>query len=156
MFFTALIGARSPMVAYQGSGPALNDIVSGQYDFLCDQIPHLSPQVRAGNIRALAIAQPERAPVLPDVPTTIEAGLPAYQASGWNAMFAPRGTPREIVERLGAAVNAALEDPATRAKLEGIGAIIPKKESRTPEGLRAFVTAEIDKWAPIMRAASDK
>ena len=116
--------------------------------------PHLSPQVRAGNIRALAIAQPERSPVLPDVPTTIEAGLPAYQASGWNAMFAPKGTPREIVVKLSAAVNTALEDPATRAKLESIGAVIPKKESRTPEGLKAFVTAEIGKWAPIMREAS--
>jgi tripartite-type tricarboxylate transporter receptor subunit TctC len=154
MFFTSLIGARSPMIAYQGSGPALNDIVSGQYDFLCDQIPHLSPQVRAGNIRALALAQPERSPVLPDVPTTIEAGLPAYQASGWNALFAPKGTPREIVLKLSAAVNTALEDPTTRAKLEGIGAVIPKKESRSPEGLKAFVTAEIGKWAPIMREAS--
>jgi len=112
MFFTSLIGARSPMVAYQGSGPALNDIVSGQYDFLCDQIPHLVPQVRQGNIRALAIAQPERSPALPDVPTTTEAGLPNYQASGWNAMFAPKGTPREIVEKLNAAANAALDDPA--------------------------------------------
>ncbi len=156
MFFTSLIGARAPMIAYQGSGPALNDIVSGQYDFLCDQIPHLSQQVRAGNIRALAIAQPERSAVLPDVPTTREAGLPAYQASGWNALFAPRGTPREMVEKLSAAVNAALEDPVTRAKLEGIGAVIPKQVNRTPEGLKVFVAAEIGKWAPIMREASEK
>jgi len=156
MFFTSLIGARAPMIAYQGSGPALNDIVSGQYDFLCDQIPHLSQQVRAGNIRALAIAQPERSAVLPDVPTTREAGLPAYQASGWNALFAPRGTPREMVEKLSAAVNAALEDPVTRAKLEGIGAVIPRQANRTPEGLKAFVAAEIGKWAPIMREASEK
>jgi tripartite-type tricarboxylate transporter receptor subunit TctC len=154
MFFTSLIGARPPMIAYQGSGPALNDIVSGQYDFLCDQIPHLSPQVRAGNIHALALAQPERSAVLPDVPTTTEAGLPAFQASGWNALFAPKGTPREIVLKLSAAVNTALEDPTTRAKLEGIGAVIPKKESRSPEGLKAFVTAEIGKWAPIMKEAS--
>ncbi len=156
MFFTSLIGARSPMIAYQGSGPALNDIVSGQYDFLCDQIPHLSPQVRSGNIRALALAQPERSPVLPDVPTTIEAGLPAYQASGWNALFAPKGTPRDIVEKLSAAVNAALEDSATRAKLEGIGAVIPRKENRNSEGLKAFVAAEIGKWAPIMKNAAEK
>ena len=156
MFFTSLIGARSPMVAYQGSGPALNDIVSGQYDFLCDQIPHLVPQVRQGNIRALTIAQPERSPALPDVPTTNEAGLPAYQASGWNAMFAPKGTPREIVTKLNAAANAALDDPATKGKLEAIGAVIPRKESRTSEGMKKFVEAEIGKWAPIMRDAASQ
>ena len=156
MFFTALIGARAPMVAYQGSGPALNDIVSGQYDFLCDQIPHLVPQVKQGNIRALAIAQPERSPALPDVPTTIEAGLPAYQASGWNAMFAPKGTPREIVAKLNAAANAALDDPVTKGKLETIGAVIPRKENRTSEGMKTFVGAEISKWAPIMRDAASQ
>ena len=156
MFFTSLIGARSPMVAYQGSGPALNDIVSGQYDFLCDQNPHLVPQVRQGNIRALALAQPERSPALPDVPTTTEAGLPAYQASGWNAMFAPKGTPRDIVGKLNAAANAALDDPATKGKLEAIGAVIPRQESRSPEGLKSFVEAEIGKWAPIMREAASQ
>lgn len=153
-FFTALIGARAPMVAYTGSGPALNDLVSGQYDFLCDQIPHLVPQVRSGNIRALAIAQPERTPALPDVPTTTEAGLPAYQASGWNALFAPKGTPREIVVKLNEAVNKSLDDPATRDRLEAIGAVIPRKENRSPEGLRSFVSSEIAKWAPIMRDAT--
>jgi tripartite-type tricarboxylate transporter receptor subunit TctC len=156
MFFTTLIGARSPMIAYQGSGPALNDIVSGQYDFLCDQIPHLVPQVKQGNIRALAIAQPERSAALPDVPTTIEAGLPAYQASGWNAMFAPKGTPRDIVAKLNAAANAALDDPVTKGKLEAIGAVIPRKENRTSEGMKKFVEAEIGKWAPIMREAASQ
>ena len=156
MFFTSLIGARAPMVAYQGSGPALNDIVSGQYDFLCDQIPHLVPQVRQGNIRALAIAQLERSPALPDVPTTTEAGLPAYQASGWNAMFAPKGTPRDMVEKLNAAVNAALDDPTTKGKLETIGAVIPRKENRTSAGLKKFVEAEIGKWAPIMKEAASQ
>ncbi len=156
LFFTKLIDARPPMVAYQGSGPALNDLVSGQYDFLCDQIPHLVPQVRAGNIRALGLAQMERTAALPDVPTTVEAGLPAYQASGWNAMFAPKGTPREIVEKLSAAANQALDDPATRAKLEAIGAVIPRKENRTPEGLKAFVAAEIAKWVPIVKDAAAK
>lgn len=154
LFFTSLIGAKPPMVAYTGSGPALNDLVSGQYDFLCDQIPHLVPQVRAGNIKAYAIAQPERTAALPDTPTTTEAGLPAFQASGWNAMFAPKGTPRDIVEKLSAAARQALEDPATRQKLEGIGAVIPRKENQTPEGLKMFVASEIAKWTPIMKASS--
>ena len=82
------------MLGYRGSGPALNDLITGQYDFLCDQIPHTIGHVEAGSVRALAIAQTERSPALPNVPTTTEAGLPQLQASGWNAMFAPKGTPK--------------------------------------------------------------
>ena len=156
LFFTSLIGARPPMIAYTGSGPALNDLVSGQYDFLCDQIPHLVQQVKTGNIKAYAVALPARTATLPDVPTTTEAGLPAFQASGWNAMFAPKGTPREIVEKLSLAANQALNDPVTRGKLEGIGAVIPRAENRTPEGLRSFVQAEIAKWTPIVKTAAKK
>ena len=154
ILFTALIGARSPMVAYRGSGPAFNDLLSGQYDFLCDQIPHTVAHVKAGSVRMLAIATPERSDALPDVPTTIEAGLPAFQASGWNAMFAPRGTPKPIMDTLNAALRKALDDPATKNKLESIGAILPRAENRTPDGLRNFVAAEIQKWAPIMKAAN--
>jgi tripartite-type tricarboxylate transporter receptor subunit TctC len=154
IFFTSLIGARSPMVPYRGSGPAFADILSEQYDFLCDQIPHTVAHVKAGSVRMLAIATPERSDALPDVPTTIEAGLPAYQASGWNAMFAPKGTPRPIVDKLNAALRQALDTPNVKEKLEAIGAIAPRKENRTPEGLRAFVGTEIQKWAPIMKAAN--
>jgi tripartite-type tricarboxylate transporter receptor subunit TctC len=154
LFFTALVGARAPMIAYTGSGPALNDLVSGQYDFLCDQIPHLVPQVTSGNIRALAIAQLERSPALPNVPTTTEAGLPGFQASGWNALFAPKGTPRDIVERLSATARQALDDPGTRGKLEAIGAVLPRAENRTPDGLKAFVASEIQKWTPIVKESA--
>jgi tripartite-type tricarboxylate transporter receptor subunit TctC len=154
ILFTALIGARPPMVAYRGSGPAFNDLLSGQYDFLCDQIPHTVAHVKAGGVRMLAIATPERSDALPDVPTTTEAGLPAFQASGWNALFAPRGTPQPIVQVLNAALRKALDEPATKNKLESIGAIPPRAENRTPDGLRAFVASEIQKWAPIMKAAN--
>ena len=154
LFFTSLIGARSPMVAYRGSGPAFNDILSEQYDFLCDQIPHTVEHVKAGTVRMLAIATPERSDALPNVPTTIEAGLPEFQASGWNALFAPKGTPQPIVNKLSEALRKALEDPATRNKLEVIGAVLPRQENRTPAGLRAFVGAEIAKWTPIMKAAA--
>jgi tripartite-type tricarboxylate transporter receptor subunit TctC len=154
LFFTALVGARSPMVAYRGSGPAFNDILSEQYDFLCDQIPHTVEHVKAGTVRMLAIATPERSDALPDVPTTIEAGLPEFQASGWNALFAPKGTPRPIVDVLNAALRKALDDPATKNKLEMIGAVLPRAENRTTEGMRKFVGAEIDKWTPIMKASA--
>ncbi len=151
LLFTSMIGARSPQVAYRGSGPALNDLVAGVYDFMCDQIPHTVPQVIAGNIKAFAIATPERSPAIPAVPTTTEAGMPTFIASGWNAMFAPKGTPKEVVNKLAAAVDAALRDPATRKKLEDIGAVIPAKTG--PDALRNLVASEIEKWTPVIKAA---
>lgn len=153
LLFTALIGARAPMIGYRGSGPALNDLITGQYDFLCDQIPHTIGHVEAGSVRALAIAQTERSPALPKVPTTTEAGLPQLQASGWNAMFAPKGTPKEIVDKLADAANKALDDPKTRNRLEDIGAVVPAAANRGPKGLRDFVAAEIAKWTPVIKAA---
>jgi len=154
LYFAKLIGARSPMVAYRGSGPAFNDLLSEQFDFLCDQIPHTVEHVKAGSVRMLAVGIPERSDALPNVPTTIEAGLPQFQASGWNALFAPRGTPKPIVDTLNAALRKALEHPGTKGKLETIGAVLPRAENRTPEGLRKFIESEIEKWAPIMRAAN--
>lgn len=153
LLFTALVGARAPMIGYRGSGPALNDLITGQYDFLCDQIPHTIGHVEAGSVRALAIAQSERSPALPNVPTTAEAGLPQLQASGWNAMFAPKGTPKAIVDRLADAANKALDDPRTRKRLEDIGAIVPPAANRGPQALRTFVAAEIAKWTPVIKAA---
>jgi tripartite-type tricarboxylate transporter receptor subunit TctC len=154
LLFAAISGTSGQFVPYRGSGPALNDLISGTHDYMCDQIPHTVGHVNAGAIKALALASDKRADVLPNVPTTVEAGLPAFQASGWNAMFAPRGTPRPIVDRLAQAVSAALDDPATRAKLEGIGAIIPQK--RGPDALRAFVASEVEKWTPVIKAANVK
>jgi tripartite-type tricarboxylate transporter receptor subunit TctC len=151
IYFTDLVGVRAPMVAYRGSGPALQDLVAGVHDFMCDQIPHTVGQVLEGNIMALAIAIPERSPALPNVPTTKEAGLPQFIASGWNALFAPKGTPQPIVERLAAAVESALQNPATRKKLEDIGAVIPSE--RGPAALRKLVASEIQKWTPVLKAA---
>jgi tripartite-type tricarboxylate transporter receptor subunit TctC len=154
LLFTSLIGARSPMVPYRGSGPALQDLVAGTHDFMCDQIPHTVGQVQAGAIKALAIGTSERAAVIPNTPTTAEAGLPAFQASGWNALFAPKGTPRPIVDKLADAVSKALDDPATRAKLDQLGAIIPAPARRGPDALRAFVESEVMKWTPVIKAAN--
>lgn len=154
VYLTSIIGARPPMIAYRGSGPAFNDLLGRQFDFLCDQIPHTVEHVKSGSVVMLAIAMPRRSDVLPNVPTTIEAGLPAYQASGWNAMFAPKGTPSSIVEKLSEALRAALESPNVRDRLDKIGALPPAMENRTPDGLRKFVAREIEKWTPILKAAN--
>jgi len=154
IFLTSLIGARPPMVAYRGSGPAFNDLLGRQFDFLCDQIPHTVEHVRSGGVVMLALAMPTRAEVLPDIPTTTEAGLPEFQASGWNAMFAPKGTPAPIVNRLSEALRAALDSPNVRDRLDKIGALPPAQVNRTPDGLRKFVASEIQKWSPILKAAN--
>jgi tripartite-type tricarboxylate transporter receptor subunit TctC len=110
--------------------------------------------VRGGSIKALGMAQARRSEALPNVPTTAEAGMPTFQASGWNAMFAPKGTPKEFVDRLAAALEAAHNDPATAKRLTEIGAIIPAQ--RGPAALRAFVAAEVEKWTPVVKAANVK
>ena len=156
VFLSNLIGVHPPMVGYSGSGPTLIDLLGGHFDYMCDQIPHLVQHVRVGAIKAYALAMPTRSPVLPDVPTTIEVGLPQFQASGWNALFAPKGTPPEIVAALNKAVNAALDDPAIRARYDEMGALVPSAAARTSPGLRAFVVSEIEKWTPIVRESVDK
>jgi tripartite-type tricarboxylate transporter receptor subunit TctC len=130
-------------VAYRGTGPALNDLVSGQVDFMCDQITNLTQQIKAGNIKGMAIATAERSPALPDVQTTKEAGFGDFQISGWNAIFGPKGLPADIQAKLVDALDKALDDPNTKARLLELGTIIPTKAERTPAGLLAIVKRDI-------------
>jgi putative tricarboxylic transport membrane protein len=142
------------VVAYRGTGPALNDMVGGQVDYMCDQIVNLVEQVKGGAIRAYAIAIPERSPALPEVPTTKEAGLPDYQVSAWNALFAPKGTPKEIVAKLNDTLIKALDDAATRKRLLDLGSVIPDKAGRSPQALAELVKSEVARWTPILKAAA--
>jgi tripartite-type tricarboxylate transporter receptor subunit TctC len=152
--FTSQLGAKSIVAAYRGTGPALNDLVGGQVDYMCDQIVNVVEQVKGGTIRAYAIATPERSPALPDVPTTKEAGLPEYQVSAWNALFAPKGTPKEIVAKLNETLVKALDDEATRKRLLELGSVIPDKAGRSPQALSQLVTSEVARWNPILKGAS--
>ena len=140
-------------VSYRGTGPVLNDLVAGQVDFACDQIVNLVPQIQTGNIKALAIATPERSPSLPDVPTTTEAGLPEYKVSAWNAVFAPKGTPPEVVSKLAAALDKALDDENVRKRLSELGGVIPDSQGRTPAALQVLVESEVARWTPVLKAA---
>src|SRR5215470_11211293 len=133
-------------VPFNGTGPAMNALVAGQVDYMCDQIVNAVPQIKGGTIKAYAIATPDRNPSLPDVPTTREAGMPEFQASAWNAIFAPKGTPSEVVVRLNAAAVKALDDEAVRKRLLELGSVIPTSAERTPEALAALVKSEIAKW----------
>jgi tripartite-type tricarboxylate transporter receptor subunit TctC len=149
----SIVGAKPTRVAYRGTGPALNDLVSGQVDYMCDQIVNLVPQIQAGTIRAYAVALPNRSPALPDVPTTKEAGLPEFQVTAWNAVFAPKSTPPEVLKKLSGALLAALEDKATVKRLEDLGADLTDKAARTPDGLRALVTREVERWNKVLKTA---
>jgi tripartite-type tricarboxylate transporter receptor subunit TctC len=154
--FMAQTGTKATRVAYRGTGPALNDLVAGQVDFGCDQIVNLVPQINAGTIKAYAIATPERSPALPNVPTTREAGLPDYQVSAWNAVFAPKGTPAEMVARLNDALSKAIDDPATAKRLLDLGAVLPTKGERSGAWLAQFVASEVARWTPVLKAAGVK
>jgi tripartite-type tricarboxylate transporter receptor subunit TctC len=153
LLLNSTIGAQTTTVGYRGTGPAMNDLMGGQFDYMTDQIVNVTSQVRGGTIRALAIATPQRSPALPDVPTTAEAGLPNFQASAWNALFAPKDTPPAIVQRLNAALVAALDDDNTRARLLDLGAVIPDRAGRSPEALGELVRSEIARLTPVIRAA---
>lgn len=153
ILFDSQIGAKFTMIAYRGTGPALNDLVGGQVDFMTDQIVNVVEQIKAGSIKAYAIATPERSPALPDLPTTKEVGMPDYQVSAWNALFAPKDTPKEIVAKLNDALDKALDDPATRKRLLDLGGVIPDKAGRTPQYLATFVAQEVARWTPVLKAA---
>src|SRR4051812_27360660 len=153
LFLAHLTGMSLVSTPYRGSGPAMNDLVAGQIDSMCDLAPTVVPQIQAGTIRGLMLAQPERSPATPDVPTSKEAGIEPYLFTGWNAVFAPKGTPKEVVEKLSGALQAALADDAVRRRIEELGALPPKPDERTPEHLRRVVRADHDKWGEVIRAA---
>jgi tripartite-type tricarboxylate transporter receptor subunit TctC len=148
-----LLQVKPTSVPFSGTGPAMNALIGGQVDYMCDQIVSVVPQVQAGTIKALAIGTPARSPALPDVPTAREAGLPAFDAVAWNALFAPKGTPKPIVDMLAAALDKALDDPNVRKRLLELGSELPGKDGRGPQALAALVKNEIARWTPVIKAA---
>jgi tripartite-type tricarboxylate transporter receptor subunit TctC len=154
ILFNSQLGIKPTAVPYSGTGPALNDLVSGQVDYMCDQIVNLVQQIKAGSIKAYAIATPVRSPALPDVPTTKEAGMPQYEVTAWNAIFAPKDTPKEVVSALTDALNKALDDEATKGRLLELGGVLPTKDERGGKWLGEFVTKEVARWTPVLKDAS--
>lgn len=140
-------------VPYRGGGPAMQDLVAGHIDLLVIQAAAGMPQVRAGTIKAFANLSPSRSFAVPGIPTADEGGVPGLHVAGWFGFFAPKGTPREPVARLNAAMVQALADPVVQARLAELGLDIASRELQTPEGLAAFHKAEVEKWWPIIRAA---
>jgi tripartite-type tricarboxylate transporter receptor subunit TctC len=151
----SILDIKPTGVPFNGTGPAMNALVGGQVDYMCDQIVNAVPQINGGTIKAYAVATPARNPSLPDIPTTAEAGLPAFQAQAWNAIFAPKGTPAPVVAKLNAAAVKALDDEGVRKRLLDLGSVIPAAAERTPEALAALVKSEIAKWTPVLKPATN-
>ena len=152
LVFNSSQGFKPALVAYRGTGPALNDLVAGQIDYMVDQALNLIPQIKAGTIKAYAVAAPERLASVPDLPTTKEAGLD-FVFSAWNAMVAPKGLPKEITDKLVDALNRALDDPAIAARYAELGSTAPKPADRGPAGLQRLVESEVARITPAIKGA---
>jgi tripartite-type tricarboxylate transporter receptor subunit TctC len=147
------IGTPVTLVPYRGTGPAMTDLLNGTLDLGCDQTTNNSEQIRAGAIRGYAITTETRVSALPDTPTTAEAGLPAMRMSGWNMLFAPPHVPRPVLERLNAALLAALRDEGVRRRMVDLGSLPASGERTTPAGAQAFWMGEIARWKPLLETA---
>lgn len=152
--FQHVTGVQMNNISYRGEGPAVNDIVAQQVDSACVLAPAAVPQIQQGTMRGLLVAARERGAGAPDVPSAVEAGVPDYIFQGWNAVFAPRGTPPAVVARLDQAMRAALNDPAIIRRIEQLGSIPARPEAQGPEALRTLVRSEVERWATVVRAAS--
>jgi tripartite-type tricarboxylate transporter receptor subunit TctC len=149
-------GNKFQFVPFRGSAPALQQVLGGQLDIIIDQASAALSVAKGGGVRAYAVTAKQRLGSAPDIPTVDEAGLPGFHVSIWQAVWAPKGTPKEAITKLNAAIAGALADPAVQKRLAEIGQEMPTKEQMTPEGFGAFHKAEMEKWTPIIKAANIK
>jgi tripartite-type tricarboxylate transporter receptor subunit TctC len=149
-------GTTVEFIPFRGAGPAMTAMIGGQVDLMLLQAAAALPQARAGKVKILANLSPRRSPVVPNVPTSDEGGIPGLYAAGWFALFGPRGMPKEVVAKLNAAMMAALAEPRVRERFAELGLEVAPRERQSPEALAAFQKAEIEKWWPLIKAANIK
>jgi tripartite-type tricarboxylate transporter receptor subunit TctC len=147
------MGVEVTHIPYRGEGPGLQDLIAGRIDYMCNTIQTGVAQAKSGNVKAIAVMAAKRSAAIPDLATSGEQGLPGVEASVWNALFFPKGTPNAIVQKMASAVNDMLDNPAVRKRLEDLGLEIVPPERRGPEYLSKFVPEEIERWGKVVRAA---
>lgn len=152
VMLNSALGTDVQPVHYRGAGPAMNDVIGGQIQYMVDVSTTALPQIRGNTVRAITVLRSTRIAALPDVPATPEEGMPGLDFSVWNVLLAPAGTPRPIIDRLNVALRETLKDPALIDRLAELGIELPDDARRTPEGARAHVAAEIQKWVPVVKA----
>jgi len=151
LLFMSAVQADFTMVPYKGTGPAMNDLVGGQVDFMCDQTTNTVPQIKSGNVKAFGVTTASRIASLPNLPTLDEQGLKGFDLVVWNGLFAPKGTPKPALDKLVAALQTAVQAPAFRARLADLGAEPVPASKATPASLATLLKAEVEKWAPIIK-----
>jgi tripartite-type tricarboxylate transporter receptor subunit TctC len=153
LLFQQAIKTDLTTVPYKGTAPAITDLIGGQVDILCDQTTNTTEQIKGGKVKALALTAPKRLDTLKDLPTAAEAGLAGFELSIWHGIYAPKGTPQPVVDKLVAALQAALKDPAVNKRFSDLGAVTVSVDKQTPDGLAKHLKSEIDKWGPIIKQA---
>lgn len=153
MLFMSAIDTELTTVPYKGTGPAMNDLLGGQVDFMCDQTTNTTSQIKGGKVKAYAVTTKTRVPSLPNIPTANEAGLPGFEVAVWHGLYAPKGTPKPVIDKVDAALLVALKDPIVKQRFADLGTEPVSADRATPEALRTFLKSEIAKWAPIIKKA---
>jgi tripartite-type tricarboxylate transporter receptor subunit TctC len=153
MLFMSAIETQLTTVPYKGTGPAMTDLLGGQVDFMCDQTTNTTNQIKGGKIKAYATTTAKRLTALPDVPTAEEGGLKGFQVGIWHGVYAPKGTPKEVIDRLSASLKKALQDDNVKARFAELGTEPMPQDQATPEALKAKLESEIARWAPVIKAA---
>jgi tripartite-type tricarboxylate transporter receptor subunit TctC len=153
MLYLSAIQADVTTVPYKGTGPAMTDLIGGQVDFMCDQTTNTTQQIKGGKVKAYAVTSPKRVASLPDLPTFDESGLKGFEVTVWHGLWAPHETPKAVIDKLDAALQAALRDPSTIARFAELGGEPVPQNRATPEALRAHLKSEIEKWSPIIKKA---
>jgi tripartite-type tricarboxylate transporter receptor subunit TctC len=153
MMFQRAIGVSLTEVPFQGTAPAMNALLGGQVDLLCDQTTQTIPQIKAGNVKFYGVTTRNRIKVLPTAPTLNEQGLKDFEVVVWHGIYAPKGTPRAVVDRMNVAVRAALKDPDVVKRMDDLGAEIVPDSRMSPDALRLWLKAEIDRWGPVIKAS---
>ena len=153
MLFMSAIQTDFLTVPYKGTGPAMNDLLGGQVDFMCDQTTSTTSQIKGGKIKVYGVTSAKRVPSLPDIPTLQEQGLKGADVGIWHGLYAPKGTPKPVLDKLVSSLQAALREPDVQQRFTDLGAVTFPPDKQTPAALQAHLKSEIDKWAPLIKKA---